>query len=315
MKKVVVIGGGTGSYMVLRGLKKYPLDITAVVSAFDSGGSSGILRDEFGVLPPGDVRRCLVALSDEKKENMLRDLFGFRFKKESSLQGHNLGNLLLTALSEIKGGEVAAIQTAGELLDIKGRVFPVSKTRAQLCARLMNGRKIIGEKNIDVPKHNGNLKIERVYLKPRATLLKEAREAMAEADVVVIGPGDLYTSLIPNFLVGGMRRVCQKSNATFVYILNVMTKWGETNNFSASDFPREILRYLGRPTFDYILANNKRLKPSLLAKYRKEKSMPVVIDEHLSLYTKRIIQAPLIHQSDIIRHESDALARILSTII
>jgi uncharacterized cofD-like protein len=314
MKKVVVIGGGSGSFVVLRGLKKFPLDITAVVSAFDSGGSSGILRDEFGVLPPGDIRRCLVALADDEKENIVRELFTYRFKEKSTLNGHSFGNLFLTALTQILGGEPEAIQKAGELLSIKGQVLPVSTMPAHIFAELEDGTLIEGEKNIDVPRHNGDLRIMDVYLKPRASLYRETKKAIIDANLIVIGPGDLYTSLIPNFLVVGMKEAIRDSKAALVYVTNVMTKWGETGNFKASDFAREVLVRVGRKKFDYIIVNNATLKPKLLEKYALEKAFPVVIDREVSQYAREVIEAPVVLQSGIIRHDSEALASVLNTL-
>lgn len=310
-KKVVVIGGGTGSFVVLKGLKRYPLSITAVVNMFDSGGSSGLLRDEFGILPPGDVRRCLLALSDEREEDILRKLFMYRFEKQSSLQGHSFGNLFLTALSSILKDEVSSIRTAGELLNIKGRVLPVSTDRADVHATLENGDVIKGEKNIDVPKHDGNVKIKNVFLRPKAFLHREAKSALLDADLIVIGPGDLYTSLIPNLLAVGMKKALQKSRAKKVYITNLMTKWGETNNLSASECAQEILSYSGISKFDYIICNNKKVTKKALLSYEKEKKHPILFDRGLPLLAKKIVQAPLFSGSDIVRHNSDFLAKII----
>ena len=222
VKKIVTIGGGAGSFTVLKGLKKYPIAITAIVTTFDSGGSSGLLRDEFGILPPGDVRRCLVALSEEEK--ILRRLFMFRFEKKSSLQGHSFGNLFLTALSSIFKDDNLAIEKAGELLNINGKVLPVSLSKSHLCATLEDGTIIEGETNIDIPKHDSESKIKKIFLEPKAKLNSKARKAIMEADIIVVGPGDLYTSIIPNFLVGGMLEAMKKTKAKKIYIANLMTK-------------------------------------------------------------------------------------------
>jgi uncharacterized cofD-like protein len=310
MKKIVVIGGGTGSYTVLRGLKKFPLAITAVVSMFDSGGSSGQLRDEFGVLPPGDVRRCLVALSDGEREAVLRDLFNYRFEKGSFL-GHNFGNIFLTAIADILGDQAEAIKKAGELLNINGRVFPVSLTDAHLHATLENGQEIVGETNIDVPKHDGGLRIKKVFLKPSAVLYKEAKKAILEADAVIIGPGDLYTSIIPNLLVKGMGDALRKSRAKKIYVANLMTKYGETNGYVASDFVSELLKYSGLKKFDAVICNSAKIPPSYVKKYEKENKQPLVIDKNLKKYTKKIIRRPLFKDARVIRHDSDELAAII----
>jgi uncharacterized cofD-like protein len=312
MKKIVVIGGGTGSYTVLRGLKHYPVDITAVVSMFDSGGSSGMLRDEFGLLPPGDVRRCLVALAEENGINILRELFNYRFKEDSSLKGHSFGNLFLTALTQIVGSEAQAIKKAGKVLNIKGQVLPVSVTNVNLRAELEDGSIIEGETNIDIPKHDGNLKITRIFLEPEAFILNETEQAIAEADIIVIGPGDLYTSVIPNLLVKGVSEAIQQSNAKKVYVCNIMTKWGETNGFKASDCAREVLSYIkGMEKFDAIICSSSIASPSLLKRYEAENSFPILLDPLLESYADKIICEDVAMISDIIRHDSSKLSKAI----
>lgn len=308
-KKIVTVGGGTGSFTVLKGLKNYPVAITAIVTMFDSGGSSGILRDEFGVLPPGDVRRCLIALSEE--EAVLRKLFMFRFEKDSSVSGHSFGNLFLTALSNIFKDDDLAIEKAGELLNIKGRVLPVSLNKSNLIAFLKDGTVIKGETNIDIPKHNGENKIAKIILEPKARLNPKARLAILQADYIVIGPGDLYTSVIPNFLVGGMAEAIQESKAKKVYVTNLMTKWGETHGLSASDCAKEILSYAHIPKFDYIICNNKKMSEKTLRSYAKEKKFPMVIDGTINKFGRKIVFAPLWKEKGIVRHDSDALAKII----
>ncbi len=308
---MVVIGGGTGSFTVLRGLKKYPLDITAVVSTFDSGGSTGKLRDELGVLPPGDVRRCLVALSDESVENVLRRLFLYRFSKATSLNGHSFGNLFLAALSRILKDDALAIAEAAEILNIRGRVLPVSLAHSHLYAQLENGKVVAGESNIDVPKHDGNLRIRRVFLKPRPRLYQEATRAIKAADLVVIGPGDLYTSIVPNLLVAGVPQALRASRARKVYVCNLMTKWGETNDYSASSHARVILEYAGLKKFDYIICNRGRLNRALLAKYARHKSYPVPVDRAVRKLASHLVLANLAHSRDLARHDSGRLAKVI----
>jgi len=214
MKKIVVIGGGTGTFTVLRGLKEYPYDISAVVSMFDSGGSAGILRDEHGILPPGDIRKCLVALSHGEQEKTLRELFNYRFKSGDSLKGHTFGNILLTALTELHKSEDKAIKIAGKLLNIQGKVLPVSLEQSHLCVELEDGSIIEGEVNIDIPKHDGNLRIKKAFLKPEVRGTSEAIDAILDADMVVIGPGDLYTSIIPK------KRAMRKKFLYLIYLQN-----------------------------------------------------------------------------------------------
>lgn len=316
MKRIVVIGGGSGIFNVLKGLKKYPVDITSIVTTFDNGGSTGMLRDEFGTLPSGDIRRSLVALAPDTDNATLRDLFTFRFEEKSSLRGHSFGNLFLQALTKISGDEVSAIKKASELLGIKGRVLPVSIDSAHVCAILENGRIVKGETNIDIPKHDGNLKIKKLYLEPDATIYREAYEAIVAADLVLIGPGDLYTSILPNILVRGFAEAARKSRAKFVYIANIMTKWGETNDYAASDFCAVILAYLKKKKFDFILCNNAPLKPFLLKKYKSERAYPVLIDAiKLKKYAAKIIKKDFTYQSDIVRHDAKKLSNAIMALI
>ena len=312
MKKVVTIGGGSGSYAVLTGLKAFELDIAAVVSMFDSGGSTGVLRDEFGILPPGDVRRCLVALSEGERANILRDLFNYRFNGGSGLNGHSFGNLLLTALTNIYGSDIEAIRKASELLDIKGRVLPVSLDSSHVHAILEDGSEIVGETNIDIPKHDGELRIREVSLKPAATIYQETDKAIRQADIVVIGPGDLYSSIIPNLLVAGMQEALAASKGKKVIVCSLMTKWGETNDYSSSDFAREILRYAGLTRSDYAICNTKAMPEELTAAYEKEKKFPMVCDPDLKNYAAKVITGDFFSEADIARHDSEKIGRVIS---
>jgi len=312
MKKVVTIGGGTGSYTVLRGLKEFSLDITAVVSMFDSGGSSGTLRDEFGVLPPGDVRRCLVALSEGKRAEIVRELFNFRFENGNSLKGHSFGNLFLVALSSVYGGDIEGIRKASELLNIKGKVLPVSLDKSDLHAILENGEEIVGETNIDIPKHDGAVKIQKVFLEPPAKIFEETRQAISEADVIVIGPGDPYTSIIPNLLVDGVSDALRESKGVKVVVTNLMSKWGETHGFEASDMARELLTYSGLEKFDYAICNTAKMDPKLVAAYEKEKKFPIQCDNKLPEFAKKIITGDYFSEADIARHDSAKIAKVIA---
>jgi uncharacterized cofD-like protein len=313
LKKVVRIGGGASGYIVLRGLKQYPLDITAVVNMFDNGGSSGVLRDEFGMLPPGDVRRALAALADDAQSGIVRDLFNFRFK-EGSVSGHSFGNLFLTALTEMYGSDIEAIRKASEILKIKGKVLPVSLDKTNIHAILQDGTEIIGETNIDIPKHNADVPIRRIFLDPPANLYEETEQALREADVIVIGPGDLYSSIISNFLVGGISKVMLESKAKMVVVSNLMTKRGETNGFSSSDMVREILKYTGLKKVDYVICNTKEPKKSLLEAYAKEHKFPMRYDDTLSQYADNIITGDFYSEADIARHDPDKLAKVIASI-
>jgi len=274
MKNVVVIGGGTGVFTVLTGLKDYAFHLSAIVTTADDGGSSGVLREEFGILPPGDIRRALVALSSDSP--VLANLFNYRFENGTGLKGHSFGNLFLTALERITGDFNQAIKEASKILGIKGKVIPVTLDYTRLFARLENDFIVVGESNIDVPKHDGSLFIEEVFLNPEPKANKEAIKAIKEADIIIVGPGDLYTSIIPNFLVKGIKEAIKKSRAKKVYICNTMTKYGETNKFTAEDFFATLEKYIGKGVIDYFLVNVEKPKNCYLGKYDKEKAGSLV---------------------------------------
>jgi uncharacterized cofD-like protein len=302
----------------LRGLKHYPLDITAVTTMFDSGGSAGVLRDEFGILPPGDIRRCLIALSEGKREQILRDLFAFRFEKGSSLNGHSFGNLLLTALSSLYGSDITAIKKASEILNVNGTVLPVTLDSAHLHATLEDGTKVVGEKNIDVPQHDGTLHIADMHLEPSAALFAETREALMAADAIVFCPGDLYTSLVPNLLVDGMCETLRESKAKKILVMNLMTKWGETHGFKASDFARILTEHACVAQFDAIVCDATEVDPIVAAAYAQDRQFPVEVDAALGNYTKRIVQIDIAidmpgsaDASVARRHDSEKLAAVL----
>ncbi len=311
MKRFVVIGGGTGSYTVLRGLKDFDIDIIAVVSMFDDGGSTGVLRDEHGILPPGDIRRALVALSSETE--VMKSLFTHRFSDGKSLRGHSLGNLIFLGLRDIFGSDEEAIKQAARILKIQGTVLPVSLTDSRLHAVLENGTTIDGETNIDNPKHDSHQRIKKVYLSPPAVIYADTKRAIEWADVIIIGPGDLYTSIIPNLLVEGMKEAIARSRAKKMYVCNLMTKYGETHSFTASDHVKEIIAYSGIVP-DYVICNNQSFPKELLVKYEEEQSYPVVVDreEILQLGTK-IVESPLIGET-LARHDSTKLAKLLSEV-
>lgn len=317
-KRIVCVGGGTGTFVVLSGLKKY-CEPTAIVSMADSGGSTGRLRDEFGVLPPGDVRQALVALASEDTSQVLRELFSYRFDQPGSLYGHNFGNLFLTALSEVLGGEDKAIAEAGKLLGIHGRVLPVTLEGTQLLATYENGRELLGEKAIEAVPDDLNGRIKHLKLIPEVHIFDEARQAIQEAEIIVLGPGDLFTSLIPSLLVTGVREAIQESGAKLVYIVNLMTKRGQTDNFSACDHVTALESYTGRP-FDFILLNNHEVPAKVRDFYAKESVSPVVDD---LVGDGRVIRENLISQHlyeavrgdtlkrGMLRHDSAKIARIL----
>jgi uncharacterized cofD-like protein len=304
MRKIVVIGGGSGSYTVLKGLKEYPVQLFSIVSMFDSGGSTGRLRNELGVLPPGDVRRCVIALADEDNENVLRELFLYRF--EGGVQDHSLGNLVLTAAEKKYGNIGEGIKKLSKVLNLRGQVLPVSLDNAQLCAKLEDGKVIRGETNIDIADAERG-KISEAFLEPVAEANPDAKEAILDADVVIIGPGDLYTSLVPNLLVNGIPEALRKTRAKIVYVCNIMTKKGETDGFLASDFVAEIENYISR-SVDHVICNENNLNRVLLDRYRMENKFPVVFD---LAHDHRVMIADIVSQEDFLRHDIKKLAREL----
>ncbi len=309
-EKIVVIGGGTGSYTALLGLKNYDVELTAVISMTDSGGSTGRLRDEFGFLPPGDVRRALIALSPET--SMLRKLFEYRFEKGQGLEGHSFGNLFLTALREITGSDEASISEAARILNIKGRVLPVTTTNCQLAAVLENNQVVVGETNIDIPKHDPNLRIKKLFTVPDVKAYKEAVKSILEADKIIIGPGDLYTSVLSSVIIGGIKEAICNSKAKKVYVCNIMTKHGETTGFKASGFISELEKYLGKKSLDFVICNNKRPAKSLLKKYASEHSEfvePDAKDNH-----HKMIKTNLLDDIHLARHDPDRLAKAIMSI-
>lgn len=312
MKKVVRIGGGSSGYTLLHGLKELPIELTAVVNMFDSGGSSGTLRDEYGVLPPGDIRRALAALAEGHRGEILRNLFNYRFKENGSVSGHSFGNLFLTALTEIYGSDIEAIRKASELLDLHGSVLPVSLDKSHLRATLEDGEVIEGETNIDIPKHDGSKRIVDLELNPPAAVYEEAVRAIREADVIILGPGDLYTSIIPNILVDGMKEALQESPAKIVVICNLMTKWGETHGFATSDMLAEILKYSGLKKIDYAICNTSEVDPKLVAAYELEKKYPMRYDEKTAEYAENVITGDFFSEADIARHDPEKVARVIA---
>ena len=274
-RAVTVIGGGTGSFNVLKGLRLYDdLDIRSIVTMMDSGGDSGRLRDEFGVLPPGDIRRCLIALSDESE--LMRDLFSFRFAK-GPLEDRQFGNLFFIALTSILGSQKEAIEAIGSILKIRGRVIAVTWDDAHIYARLANGQVVKGEANIDVPQHDGSVPIERVYLQPQAQANPEAIAAILDSDYVVFAPGNLYTSTIPNLLVTGIPEALQRTRARILYVVNLMSRHGETDGYAASDHVAQIARYGGRMP-DGVLVHQGEVPAEVLARYEAERSYRVPVD-------------------------------------
>lgn len=303
---IVVIGGGTGSFTVLSGLKKYTKNLSAIVNMADDGGSTGQLRDELGVLPPGDVRQCLVALSGSPK---LRELFNYRFEG-GSLEGHAFGNIFLTALEKMTGSFADAVDLADEVLNVQGRVIPVTLDNVHLTMQQNNQRDIIGEHQI------GNMSFKKqqirpnLALDPKAKINPEAKKAILEAELVVIAPGNLYGSLAPALLVEGMEKALQKSPAKLIYVCNLVTKPGQTDNFTVDDFASEIERFIRGRKLDFVLYNTAQPNPKLVSLYQKDGEQLVMAGPSSSKGSNcQMLGFPLIASSRVIYSKSDKIAK------
>jgi uncharacterized cofD-like protein len=311
--KIVVIGGGSGVSTILQALKNVA-DVTAVVSMMDSGGSSGQLRNEQGVLPPGDVLKCISALLPENEESRKwRDLLNYRFHKGNSLKGHSLGNLLLTAAYDWEGGTSFGIESISRLLKIQGRVLPVTLNDVDLIAKLNDGTDVIGETHIDL-RTNFQHHIEYIYLSRRAQVYKPVVQAILEADQIVIGPGSLFTSILPNFLVEGLPEALAKTTAEKIYIVNLVTDPSETQGYKASDFISKIEDYYcDGKLLDYGIVNTASISPMLNRLYATEHKFPVEPDLETcqKQVTQEIIAGDFVAGKTILRHHSQQLAKML----
>ncbi|MDE2572306.1 MAG: YvcK family protein [bacterium] len=304
--KILAIGGGTGLSTLLRGLKHYTSNITAVVTVTDDGGSSGRLKRELGVPPPGDIRNCLVALADS--ERLITELFQYRFSEGNGLAGHSFGNLLLAALTAVTGGFDTAIRESSQVLAIRGRVLPSTLSAVRLCAELEDQSIVEGETKISA----STKRISRVFLDPlHCEPLQEVVDAIREADAIILGPGSLYTSIMPNLLVRGIADEIARSKAMRIYVCNVMTQPGETHGYGAADHVLAINTLIGERLFDYVLVND--MPPHRLReRYAAEGQEPVqpAIEALRTLGLKPIV-ASVISESDVVRHDSDRLAQTI----
>ncbi|HCF50686.1 MAG TPA: hypothetical protein DER60_10410 [Syntrophomonas sp.] len=309
--RIVVIGGGTGLSVMLKGLKKYTSHLTAVVTVTDDGGSSGRLRSELGVLPPGDIRNCLVALAET--ETLMDKVFQHRFNAGDGLQGHNLGNLLLVALTEIAGDFVSAIREVSQVLKVRGQVLPATLEYVTLAAKMIDGTTVSGETSI---RHHDQ-KIEKVYLIPEKCMpAPETLEAIREADAIILGPGSLYTSIIPNLLVHGVVPAIEESRAVTCYVSNIMTEKGETDDYSAADHLRVILEHLGKQIIDYVIVNSGSIDEDRLERYREENAVPVkTTSGEIMAMGVRLIEENLVSDTEVAWHEPDKLAQVIINII
>lgn len=308
--KIVAIGGGTGLSNLLRGLKQYSANITAIVTVADDGGSSGRLRREIGVLPPGDIRNCLAALADQEK--LLTELFQYRFQSGDGLSGHSFGNLFLTAMSEVTGDLEKAIAASSQVLAVRGRVLPATLTDVSLWAKLSDGRFIQGESKITEARG----KIVEIGSNPATPVaLPAAVKAIREADYIIIGPGSLYTSVIPNLLVPQIKEAILQSHSPRIYICNIMTEPGETDGYAVSDHIRAIDKICGQKSFDAVLVNRTRPPEEALRLYASKNSHPVFLDqEDVAKLGRGIVLANILEaqeEQDYIRHNSELLAKVL----
>ncbi len=307
---IVAIGGGTGLSMLLRGLKKYSANLTAIVNVTDNGGSSGRLRENLGMLPPGDIRNCLVALADT--EPLMEKLFQYRFTAGEELKGHSLGNLFLAAMTEMLGFE-GALAAAGKVLAVKGSVMPVTLAKLTLAALFADGREVYGESQITAEMGS----IRKLRLEPAdSSIYPAAEQAIISADIVVVGPGSLYTSVLANLLVPGVTDALKRSSARKIYVCNVMTQPGETDGFCASDHLHAIFEHVGNQVFDSVIINSNTYVPTaLLEKYASEGRFPVNPDirklERLGL---EVIATDLLAPEELVRHDSDRLASLVLSI-
>ena len=307
--KIVAIGGGTGLSTILKGLKHITNNLTAIVTVGDDGGSSGRLRKEFGVLPPGDIRNCIAALASE--EDLVTKLFQYRFKVGNGLEGHSFGNLFLSALCNITGDMMSAVIESSKVLAIRGKVLPATLDDMRLVAQMEDGRVIYGESQI--PEAKG--KIHRLYCEPsRPRALPAALKAIKEADIIIMGPGSLYTSIIPNLLIRDISQAVSRSHAHKAYICNIMTQPGETDFFSVSDHIKTILTHAGYANIIDAVIINDSLPNNLASKYKQYGSSPVIIDvENIKKMGIKIINARLIEENDqgLVRHSPKRLARVV----
>jgi uncharacterized cofD-like protein len=317
--KILTIGGGSGQYALLAGLRDLKnIEVTSVVSMADNGGSTGRLRDELGILPPGDALKCVLALSpfrEEAKKIFLKKLSGDR-----RLQGHNAGNMLLTMLSRYTGSFPAAIQALAEILEARGAVLPVTINQATLVAELADGTRIYGESAIDIPQGSHREEIKDLFLVPHfndsISVYPPVIQAINQSDIIMLGPGDLFTSTIATLIVPGIQEVLDKSEAKIFYIVNIMTKFGETHGYSGYDFVRTLEKFISRPV-DGIICNTKKPMDEILLKYKEQRAEFVEIEKLENLEGNRKIYASdlLDTSNKIVRHDSNKLASLIERII
>ena len=306
--KIVAIGGGTGLSTLLHGLKQYTNNIAAIVTVADDGGSSGRLRQQFGILPPGDIRNCLVALAET--EPMMRDLFQFRFQEGSDLGGHSFGNLFITAMTKLTGDFEKAVKESSKVLAIRGQVIPSTLSKVALVAEHNDGSRTEGEALIPTKESP----IRNVYLKPdNVAATPEAVRAIQDAELIVFGPGSLYTSILPNLLIREIRDAIAASGALKIYVCNIMTQRGETDNYSTFDHLNALITHAKSRIIDYAIVNTAKVPERLITKYKAEDAAPIKSDiDRIKKAGFRVIEEGIIEAGDVIRHDSEKLAQIIA---
>jgi uncharacterized cofD-like protein len=309
--KIVAIGGGTGLSVLLRGLKEYDVDLTAIVTVADDGGSSGRLRHDFSMPAPGDIRNCLVALADT--EPLMEELLQFRFQSGEGLAGHTFGNLFLTAMMQVTGDFESAVRETSRVLAVRGRVLPAASEEIRLIATAADGTRIVGESNI--PK--SGKRITRVEIDPpEVQPLPEVLTAIDQADIIVVGPGSLYTSILPNLLIKGVVERIRKSNARKVFVCNVMTQPGETDHYSASAHVKSVYEHVGPGLFDTILINHADIPDYVLQQYLGKGAKPVTADmDTLRELGLQVIARNFLHYSTYARHDPKTLAEVIVSLV
>ena len=310
--KIVAIGGGTGLSTILRGLKEITSNITAVVTVMDDGGSSGKLRRELKMLPPGDIRNCIIALAED--ESKIAEIFQHRFRKSGSLNGHSLGNLVIAAMKEMTGSFDKAIEEMSYVLNIRGQVLPATLEHADLVAEMEDGHLVKGESEIAADPR----RIKRMRLsKPKVTAYPKVLDEIKASDIIVLGPGSLFTSLIPNLLVEGIAEAIEKSEALKFYVVNLMTQPGETDNFTVSDHIKKLAEYIDISIFDYVITNMAEVPTHLLKQYRKDHSVPVENDlSEENEWGLAVVRAPLVDVVELegkptVKHDAKKLAKLI----
>jgi len=314
LKKIVTIGGGTGSFVLLSGLKKYPVDISAIVSMADDGGSAGVLRDELGVLPPGDVRQCLVALSESSEK--MRELMNYRFE-DGRLQGQSFGNMLVSALEKICGGMAVGLEEAAKILKVCGRVLPVTEDDMRLVIELENGRVFYGEDQLDSNEElrQQGIMLKKITLQSQVQANTQAIEALKKADAIILGPGDQFGSLVPNLLVKDIAQAIKTTKAQVIYVANLTNKKGLTTGWKVSDYVASLEKYIGKGRIDVVIWNTRRIPRALIEKYEEQEGERAIVragDEQMKTY--KLCKADVANVREVIHRKGDAIATTRSFI-